>query len=168
MNYKLHKDNGGNMLTFEEKLKIIESFSQLKRNDVSLGRVNFQYEESSSDKKNVVYHLHPNGNGFVYTGKMSGYEKNDKGMTNIRDFSAEELHEILEKSITSLAPKSAGESAIIGEQYEEKWMNETKQTLILVEEDEMWHVYAGLNLDGIFTSYEEAVQYLEDEGFKKL
>lgn len=46
------------MLSFEEKLQIIESFSELQRNDVSLKRVNFQYIESGSDKKNVVYHLH--------------------------------------------------------------------------------------------------------------
>ncbi|MGQ0517887.1 hypothetical protein ACT453_49800, partial [Bacillus sp. D-CC] len=58
------------MLTFEEKLSIIESFPELERKNVSLKRVNFHFEESRLDKKNVVYHLHPNGNGFVYA---SGY-----------------------------------------------------------------------------------------------
>ncbi len=39
------------MLTFEEKLAIIESFQELKRHDVSLGRVNFHYEDSVMEKK---------------------------------------------------------------------------------------------------------------------
>ena len=48
------------MLTFEEKLAIIESFPELERKNVSLGRVNFHFEGSIYEKKNVVYHLHPN------------------------------------------------------------------------------------------------------------
>lgn len=39
------------MLTFEEKLTIIESFPELTRNDISLGRVNFHFEESVKDKR---------------------------------------------------------------------------------------------------------------------
>ncbi len=54
------------MLTFEEKIKIAEEFVELEKKEVSMGRVNFHFEESDYDKKNVVYHLHPNGNGFVY------------------------------------------------------------------------------------------------------
>ena len=76
------------MLTFEEKLAIIELFRKLERRRcVSTGRINFHYEDSASDKKNVVYHLHPNGNGFVYGAELNGYKKSDKGMVNIRDFS---------------------------------------------------------------------------------
>lgn len=58
------------MLTFEEKLSIIETFPELQRKDVSLGRVNFHYPDSVQEKKIVVQHLHPNGNGFVYAGHM--------------------------------------------------------------------------------------------------
>ncbi|MDF2535977.1 MAG: hypothetical protein K0R18_2136, partial [Bacillales bacterium] len=87
------------MLTFTEKLEIIESFPELTRKDVSLGRINFQYEESFNDKKNIVYHLHPNGNGFVYVGKLRGYDIDEKGMVNIREFSAQDLRSIIEKSI---------------------------------------------------------------------
>ncbi|MFB6465601.1 hypothetical protein ACE38V_02155 [Cytobacillus sp. Hz8] len=153
------------MLTFEKKLAIIESFPELKRKDVSLKRVNFQYEESASDKKNVVYHLHPNGNGFVYAEHLNGYDKDPKGMVNIRDFSEPELKEILEKSIESLAPKSVEELAIVGEMDEERWINADGHTLVLINEDDMWNVYAGLNLDGTFPSYNEAKQYLLEEGF---
>ncbi|MGE8204861.1 hypothetical protein ACQKP0_09880 [Heyndrickxia sp. NPDC080065] len=156
------------MLTFEDKLAIIESFPELERKNVSLGRINFHYEESSSDKKNVVYHLHPNGNGFVYAGNLSDYQVDDKGMVNIRDFSEEELRTIIQKSILSLAPKTAIESSIVGEQTEEKWINQDNHTLILINEDDMWNVYAGLNLDGTFNSYQEAAEYLHEEGFSRL
>jgi hypothetical protein len=83
------------MLTFEEKLSIIESFPELERKNVSMGRINFHYEASAYDKKNIVYHLHSNGNGFVYGAELNGYKKNDKGMVNIRDFSADELRTII-------------------------------------------------------------------------
>lgn len=147
------------MLTFEEKLAVVESFSELQRKDVSLGRVNFHYEESSSDKKNVVYHLHPNGNGFVYGEHLQGYKTDDKGMVNIRDFSSEALHEIIRKSIRSLS------ATAIAEDTEEEWINPDNQTLVLRKEDQMWNVYAGPNLDGTFNSYPEARQYLDEEGF---
>ncbi|MGE6257720.1 hypothetical protein ACQKCU_07375 [Heyndrickxia sporothermodurans] len=156
------------MLTFEEKLAIIESFPELQRKNVSLGRINFHYEESTSDKKNVVYHLHPNGNGFVYAELLTGYQVNEKGMVNIRDFSAEELRTVIQKSILSLAPQTMIEYSIVGEKKEEKWINHNNFILILLNEDDMWNVYAGLNLDGTFNSYEEAAEYLHEEGFSKL
>jgi hypothetical protein len=159
---------GGYMLTFEEKLTIIESFPELTRNNVSLGRVNFHYEESAFDKKNVVYHLHPNGNGFVFAEFLKGYGVNDKGMVNIRDFSADELRTVIEKSLLSLAPKTTVEEAIIGDNEEETWINEDNHALTLVNEDDMWNVYAGINLDGCFNSYGEAANYLEEEGFHKM
>ncbi|HZG72378.1 MAG TPA: hypothetical protein VEY51_12655 [Chondromyces sp.] len=157
------------MLTFEEKLAIIESFPELKRKDVSLKRVNFQFEESISDKKNVVYHLHPNGNGFVYAGHLHGYDTDERGLVNIRDFSAEELREVIEKSILALSPKTTAESAIVEEASEEEtWINQENQKLTLIEEEGSWYVYAGLNLDGVFNSYGEAAEYLDEEGFKRL
>lgn len=155
------------MLTFEEKLAIIESFPELERKNVSLGRVNFHFEGSIYEKKNVVYHLHPNGNGFVYAEFLGGYDLDPKGMVNIRDFSAEELRTVIQKSIESLSAASAVESAIIDDNEEERWVNSENHTLILVNEDDMWNVYAGLNLDGTFLSYNEAKQYLEEEGFRK-
>jgi hypothetical protein len=159
--------HGGNMLTFEQKLSIIESFPELKRNDVSLNRVNYHYEESGSDKKNVVYHLHPNGNGFVYAEKLKGYHVDNKGMVNIREFSEDELRAIIEKSIQSLSPAENEEIEEFGEQEEERWINSDNQSLILVQEDDMWNVYAGVNLDGTFPSYNEAKQYLDEEGFRR-
>lgn len=152
------------MLTFEQKLSIIENFPELTRKDVSLKRVNFQYEESLLEKKNVVYHLHPNGNGYVYSELIKGYKSDEKGMTNIRDFSEEELKTIIRKSIESLSHEDE-EMQI--EFQEEVWVNGDQHTLTLVLEDEMWNVYAGSMLDGTFPSLNEARQYLEEEGFQK-
>ena len=94
------------MLTFTEKLAIIESFPQLQRKDISLGRVNFHFEESVYDKKIVVQHLHPNGNGFVYAGHLPAKVKDKKGLVNIRDYSEEELRDLLTNSIAYLSARS--------------------------------------------------------------
>lgn len=159
-----------NMLTFEEKLAIINTFPELERVNVSLGRVNFQFEESILDKKNVVYHLHPNGNGFVYAGQLTNYQSDEKGMVNIRNFSAPELTQIIRESINSLSPvnKPIAEAAIVGDNQEERWMNDTNETLLLVNEDETWNIYFGLNLEETFGTYEEAEMFLADEGFKRV
>lgn len=157
------------MLTFIEKLAIIESFPELTRKDVSLGRINFQYEESYSDKKNIVYHLHPNGNGFVYAQHLRGYDVDEKGMVNIREFSEQDLRSIIKKSIYSLRPITNAEIAITGEESEgETWINDNNFTLTVIFEDDMWNVYAGLNLDGTFNSYAEAASYLVEEGFSRM
>ena len=152
------------MLTYEEKLAIIESFPELTKKTVSLGRTNFQYEESLKEKKNVVFHLHPNGNGFVYAEGIKGYKTNDKGMVNIRDFSEEELRSIITKAIENLSIEPIFYED--DEEVEETWINENGQTLKLVSEMDMWNVYAGENLDGTFNSYGEAAEYLDEEGFQ--
>ncbi|KIY21712.1 hypothetical protein [Mesobacillus subterraneus] len=155
------------MLTFDQKLSIIESFQELERKNVSMNRVNFHYPDSSYDKKIVVYHLHPNGNGYVYGEFLDGYESDGKGMVNIRDFTGDELKTIIELSIESLTASNTIESAIIEDYKDERWVNTENHTLILVHEEDSWNVYAGLNLDGTFLSYNEAKQYLEEEGFRK-
>ncbi|NRD79694.1 hypothetical protein HPT25_20235 [Bacillus sp. BRMEA1] len=158
------------MLNFEEKLAIIESFPELERVNVSLGRVNFQFNESIYDKKNVVYHLHPNGNGFIYAGLLSNYPTNEKGLVNIRDYSAEDLKQIIKESIRSLsgAEKLVAEAAIIGDQQAERWVNVEKETLLLIQELDVWNIYFGLNLEETFDTREEAETFLLEEGFKKL
>jgi hypothetical protein len=158
------------MLTFNEKLAIIEKFPELERKDVSLKRVNFQLLNSVSDKKNIVYHLHPNGNGYVYAGHLQDYDTDDKGMVNIRDYNEEEFTLLLEKAIHGLSPvqRSAAEQAIVGEQTEERWVNEGKDHLILINENDAWNIYYGLNLDASFDTYEEAEDFLKDEGFQRV
>ncbi len=159
---------GSFMLTFEQKLSVIESFPELTRKDVSLGRINFHYEESGYDKKIVVYHLHPNGNGFVYAGHTADYATDERGLVNIRDYSAEELRKLIRASIQSLAPKTSAEQAVSGDAAEEeRWHGPNGQTLLLIHEDELWYLYAGLNLESAFETYEEAARYLQEEGFKR-
>jgi hypothetical protein len=156
------------MLTFEQKLAIIESFPELERKNVSLGRVNFQLENSISDKKNIVYHLHPNGNGYVHAGHVSIYKIDEKGMVNIRDFSEKELIHLIKESILSLSSVDipVAEAEIIGEPHEESWVNDENTHLLLINEDETWNLYFGLNLEDTFGTYEEAEMFLVDEGFR--
>jgi hypothetical protein len=159
------------MLTFSEKIAIIEKFPELERKNVSLGRINFQLKNSLSDKKNIIYHLHPNGNGFVYSAQLTKYETDEKGMTNIRDFSERELKEIISESIQSLTvvkQQTLTEQAIVGENQEERWINQEKQQLIVIFENEAWNIYFGLNLDATFDTYEEAEEYLTEDGFHRV
>lgn len=155
------------MLTFEEKLKIVESFPELTRQDVSLGRVNFQYKDSVLDKKNVVYQLHPNGNGYVYAAHLRFYDADEKGYVNIRDFTEDQLRTIIDRSIHFMTEKPKAEMEADG-LVTEVWKNRQGHTLTLIEEDEeTWNVYAGDNLDGMFGTYKEATTYLLEEGFRR-
>ncbi|MFC3750244.1 hypothetical protein [Paenibacillus sp. GCM10012306] len=159
------------MLTFEQKLEILDSYPQLQRNNVSLGRVNYHYEESRHEKKTVAYHLHPNGNGFVYGGLLRGYETDSKGLVNIRDFTESELRTLLDASIASLSI-SKPEAPVVNKRKkkapsgeETRWVNEEGHTLTLRLEDDLWYLYAGLNLEMAFETVDEAEEYLVEEGF---
>jgi hypothetical protein len=160
------------MLTFEEKLAIITSFPALERKDVSLGRVNFHYNDSILDKKIVVYHLHPNGNGYVYAEHIPHTSTDDKGFVNIRDFATDELRALIQASIASLSGNGASTAvdAVIPELeaegiLEERWTDAEGQLLVLLLEDDLWNVYTGANLEMAFETYKEAKQYLQEEGF---
>ncbi|MDF2679700.1 MAG: hypothetical protein K0R47_890 [Brevibacillus sp.] len=157
------------MLTFEEKLAVIESFPELTRNDVSLKRVNFHFEGSLHEKKTVVYHLHPNGNGFVYGAYLKGFRKDDKGFINVRDFSADELRSVIEASIQMLSYKREIPPQVnsAAQELEETWVDKNDNTLLLQQEDSLWNVYHGMNLEASFESYVEAEQYLKEEGFTR-
>jgi hypothetical protein len=155
------------LLTFEQKLAVVESFPELQRNQVSLGRLNFHYEQSAYDKKIVVYHLHPNGNGFVYAGRLKGYQKDDKGMVNIRDYTVDELRSLIKESIQSLSTNESEipPRAIDANTQEERWAGPDDQTLRVYFEDDLWYVYAGLNLESAFETYDEVEAYMREEGF---
>ena len=118
------------MLTFEEKEAIIQEFPELTRKEVSMKRVNYHYEESLYDKTTVIYHLHPNGNGFVYVGDLPQYEAKEKGLVNIREVSADELRQMIKDSIAYLATE---EEELINEEVEKKWTNKESPTLPLLQ-----------------------------------
>jgi hypothetical protein len=152
------------MLTFEEKEAIIQEFAELTRREVSMKRVNYHYEDSLYEKTTVIYHLHPNGNGFVYVGGLPQYEAaDDKGLLNIREASAEELRKIIKDSIAYL---STEEEELLDEEVEEEWKNKEDSKLTLLQEDTLWNIYHGYNLEESFGSYDEAKSYLLEEGFR--
>ncbi|NIK79105.1 hypothetical protein FHS15_004263 [Paenibacillus castaneae] len=160
------------MLSFEQKLSIIESFPELQRKDVSLGRTNFHYEESAHEKKSVVQHLHPNGNGYVFAGLVAGVPTDEKGLVNIRDYNEEELRSLIAKAISSLATappeKPASKKKNKAKQpQEERWIGPNDAVLTLLFEEDLWYLYADLNLESAFETYEEAEQYLEEEQFSR-
>jgi hypothetical protein len=152
------------MLNFEEKLAIFNSFPELQRKDVSMGRVNYHYEQSAFDKTMVGFHLHPNGNGFVYAGRLEGYPTDDKGFVNIRDYNAEELRTLVAESIRSLTGETSPD---LQDGEEEHWTGPDDSSLTVKYEDDMWYIFAGLNLDAAFETYQEAFDYLKEEGFTR-
>ncbi|GAA3406374.1 hypothetical protein ACFFNY_23875 [Paenibacillus hodogayensis] len=153
------------MLSFEQKLAILESFPELRRKNVSLGRVNFHYEQSVHEKQTVAYHLHPNGNGYVYGGLLPNYSSDDKGMVNVRDFTSDELRTIVGESIRSLSVGAKGARSAKTPAKRQRWEGPDKQTLTVTYEDELWYVYAGLNLEAAFETYAEVEEYMQEEGF---
>ena len=156
------------MLTFEEKLSIIESIPGLQRKDVSLGRVNFHFPGSVQEKKIVVQHLHPNGNGYVYAGHLSKKETDRKGFINIRDYNEEELRNLIKDSMNYLEnPPVEKEEEDEFAYLEGTWVGPDKQELRLEQEDQLWNVYAGSNLEDCFESPVEAERYLLEEGFRQ-
>ncbi|WP_379132092.1 hypothetical protein [Paenibacillus sp. sgz500958] len=159
------------MLTFEQKLAILDSYPQLERRNVSLGRVNYHFEGSRHEKKTIASHLHPNGNGYIFAGLLRGYESDAKGLVNIRDYSEAELRELIDASITSLsmfipdAPVVSKRKKKAASASDSFWSNAEGNLLKLTREEDLWYLYAGLNLEMAFETIEEAEEYLMEEGF---
>lgn len=161
------------MLSFEEKISIIEeNFPQLIRVDVSLGRVNYHYEESVQEKTIVVYHLHPNGNGFVYGAYLPQNQINDKGYVNIREFEKDELIAQIQETIEFMSKKHGWQQEKQDkddntERNESRWLGPNYEYVTLAFENEMWCLYDdNQNLEAAFETFAEAEGYLKEEGFK--
>jgi hypothetical protein len=163
------------MLDFERKLAIFSSFPELVRKDVSLGRVNFHYEQSAYEKKTVGYHLHPNGNGFVYAALIPGVAADDRGFANVRDATEEQLRTLIAASIASLSARPGaaddGDAAPAKSASRDaatpptRWTNAEGQALTLSFEDDLWYVFSGSNLESAFETFEEVETYMREEGF---
>lgn len=152
------------MLTFEQKREIIRRFPELTEKAISMNRLNYHFEESKYDKKIVVEKLHPNGNGFVYVGDLLAYKADDRGLVNIRDFSEQELIEVIEDAIVYLTEIDEPKEEV---RIEESWRNAQNNQLLLVQEDQFWNVYHQFNLEESFGTREDAEEYLLAEGFKR-
>lgn len=159
------------MLTFEQKLAVLDSYPELERKDVSLGRVNYHYEESCHEKKIIAYHLHPNGNGFVYAGLLKGYPVDSKGLVNIREYSETELRTLLDATMAAMAayePSSPAPEPKKSKSQDSHWTDAAGNKLELKHEEDMWYLYAGANLDMAFETMQEAEEYLAEEGFARV
>jgi len=151
------------MLTFEQKQAIIETFPELSKKAISLKRLNYHFEDSQYDKTIVVQQLHPNGNGYVFVGDGGPYESDERGLVNIREASEDEIKEMIRYSIALLSTKEEQTE----DATEQNWSNKEGGELKLVNEDELWNIYHGLNLEDSFESQEAAILYLKEEGFKR-
>lgn len=149
------------MLSFEEKQTIIESFSELTKKQVSLGRLNYHYDASVYDKTVIVQHLHPNGNGFVYVAGIPGYAPDSRGLVNIREATEAELRQTIADAIAALSKEILPITPV-----EQVWVDGSGAQLQLHEEGGFWNVYHGDHLEDGFGDYEEAAQYLTEEGFR--
>lgn len=149
------------MLSFEQKQKIIDSFPELSKKEISLKRLNYHYDDSQYEKSIVVEKLHPNGNGFVYVGDLLKYENevNEKGLVNIRDYDETMLREIIRDAIDYL-------SEVPDQPIIETWVSSNGTTIELVYEKRSWNIYFQQNLEESFGTKEAAVSYLREEGFK--
>jgi hypothetical protein len=97
------------MLSFEEKKAIFQSF-KLKEKKISNGRVSFVYPESKQRGKVLATQLHPSGNGYVVgkymsreTIKKNGYLVDPRGWISIRDFSKEEMKNVIREAAMSMS-----------------------------------------------------------------
>lgn len=151
------------MLTFEQKQAIIETFPQLEKKEISLDRLNYHFKDSLFEKTIVVEKLHPNGNGYVFVGDLLKYEHEAiRGLVNIRDYSEQQLREILADAIEYLSE----EDEYLAEPEIYVWTNREGNKLIVKYEDRNWNVYYNDNLEEVFGTYEAAKDYLQEEGFK--
>src|SRR5699024_11645083 len=127
------------MLTFEQKLAIIESFPELTRYNISMGRVNFHFEDSLLLRSVVVDRLHPNGNGFIYGGELdTAYEVDNRGMINIRELDEGALRSLIREAIDSMKET---------EITTETWIDDEGYTVTLSGADDTWDVLLGEYLD---------------------
>ena len=152
------------MLSFEEKQAIIETFPQLTKKEISLGRLNYHFKGSLYEKLVVVEKLHPNGNGYVFVGDLLRYENQAiKGLVNIRDFNEAQLREIIEDSIEYLSEE------IVDIGLEEfTWVSKEGTSLLLKNEDRNWNIYFNDNLEESFGTLGAAEDYLVEQGFSRV
>lgn len=97
------------MLSFEQKRSIFRSYGDLVERQISNQRINYEYPKSQRRGKLLATQLHPNGNGYVIgkyinseTIKEKGYKLDSRGWVNIKEFTENELHEIILLTLNSM------------------------------------------------------------------
>lgn len=124
------------MLSFEHKKSIFRSFSQLQEKPISKGRINYVYPESRQRGKILITQLSSSGNGYVngkyMDGKIikeKGYQVDPRGWICIKDFSEEQLREVVEIAMMSMSGKEETERAHSDDSGNEtEWQEISDQT----------------------------------------
>ena len=73
------------MLSYQEKMNILSSFSQLHSYEIKYNKTNFYYDGSKTRRKIIARELRPTGNGYIYTGFLEEFKgkRHDDGFSNI-------------------------------------------------------------------------------------
>lgn len=92
------------MLSLEEKRAILNSFKELREKQDKFGRYFYYFDNSSTRKKIVAREFTASGNGYVFGKYLPEYKEvlYKDGSVCVKYFSADELEEIVKKSINSL------------------------------------------------------------------
>ena len=101
------------MLSFEQKITIFRSFQELEEKPISNNKLNYIYPDSLQRGKMLSTQLQPSGNGYVIGKYMDeetihskGYIVDSRGWINIKEFSSEDLHEVISTAMMSMSGKS--------------------------------------------------------------
>lgn len=101
------------MLSFEQKKTIFRSFQELEEKPISNNKLNYIYPDSLQRGKMLSTQLQPSGNGYVIGKYMDeetihtkGYVVDNRGWINIKEFSSEDLHEVISTAMTSMSGKT--------------------------------------------------------------
>jgi hypothetical protein len=93
-------------LTFEDKVRIFNSFNELREVQIKNGKTNFHFDSSRVQKKVIACELGPNRAGYIFVGFLKDFDasKDDRGFINIdKHISGEkELRKLIARVIESL------------------------------------------------------------------
>lgn len=94
-----------NMLSLAEKRKILNSYDELSEREDKFGRFFNYFDRSITRKKIVVNEFVSSGNVYVYGKRIPEYKDvlYKDGSVCVKEFTAEELRDIVRKSIDSLS-----------------------------------------------------------------
>ena len=92
-------------LSFCEKIKICDSFLQLRKGTIKPDKTNYYFDGSKNKRKIVVKELRDTGNGYIYAGYIKEYHDkvDDLGYINIDKYASNEseFRALLKRAITS-------------------------------------------------------------------
>lgn len=150
------------MLNYEEKKAIFDSYTELTSQGVSMGRLNYHFNESAVPKTLLIKHLHPkSGNAFIFAGYLPE-EDTKEGYISVHESNEAELRRFVERGIEFLRLTKDG----FPEGYEEKWFDDHQDELILRYTNEAWLIIMQSGgVEAVFRTKEQGEAYLNDEGF---